>query len=170
MVAGPSPSPVFPGVPSPWAGARSPSLDPRGWLAASSVTPPLRSARLSHRPRSSAASPSSGRGSPLPRRLLHHEEPPRTPVTYDPPSCGQGESLHPQPPLGTPEPQPAFGSKPGRPHAPPESGLTRRVKPRSADPPVRPSLTRAQGAAGRPNRGLRLHRAPAVRHQPPPTG
>lgn len=170
MAAGRSPSPIFPGAPLPWAGARSSSLDQRGWLAASSVTPPLRSAPLSRRPRSSAANPLSGRASPLPRRPLHHVEPARPPARCDPLNCGNGGSLHPRPALSTPQPQPAFGSKPGRRHAPPESGLTRRVKPRSADPLVRPPLMRARVAAGWPNRGLRLRRAPEDRHQPPPTG
>jgi len=171
MAAGRWPKPVFLGAPSPWADARSPSPGPRGWRAASNTMPPMRSAKPSHRPRSNAASPSSGQEPHPPRALRSRVKLSPFPARPMPPICGNGRSLHPRPASDSPpKPRPPHAANPGPRQAPRGSGLKCRMEPRFVHPPVRPSLTRVQIATVRPNRGPWLPPAAAARRQPPPAG
>jgi hypothetical protein len=170
MAAGRRPKPIFPGVQSPWEGAKSPSPGPRGWRAASSVTPPMRSAKPSHRPRSSAASRLSVREPCPPRTLQSRAELSRIPERPVPEIFGGGRSPHHRPVSDPHTPRPAPGSVRGRRPAPREGHRAHRPDQRFVDPLVRPSLTGARVAAGRKNRSPRLLPAPAARRQPPLTG
>lgn len=130
----------------------------------------MRSAKPSHRPRSSAASRSSGREPCPPRALQSRVELSRFLEKPVPPICGSGRSPHHRPASDTHAPRPAPGSVRSRRRAPREEHRAHRPSQTCVDPLVRPSFTRPRVAAGRSNRRPRLPPVPAARHQPPLTG